>query len=487
MKNSLEKPIYFLGIGGIGMASVAGLAKAAGFEVKGSDQNVYPPSSHMLEEFKIPVLSPYNAENIVNNSKCLFVIGNSISRNHPELNVILQKDLPYTSYPSFLSDFFLKDKTNIIVSGTHGKTTTSALLAYALQTLEEDPSYMIGGVPHDLDRAFRLGKGPLFVLEGDEYDTAFFDKGSKFLHYRPSYIIVNNLEFDHADIFKDLGAIKSTFHKLLDLIPNPENVIVNMQDPGVRSLIEERAWTQKVSIGVSDNPLQKSNVTITSPPKYNDPTQLWRTEFITKRWGPLSLNSPLPGVYNSANISQVLATLDLLTHQNKIHPPQKDDLEMIFRQFRGVTKRFDHLYSAKNIDVYLDFAHHPTAVKNVLSVLKTMHPNRRLIAAFEPKNASSRRNTFQEQYGQVLKLADSILIAPPPQDFRIPEDQRLDIQSLKASIGEKAESFVSFTLLFHWLTHKLVDGDVVVFLSCGDFASLPRLLVDHLQTKNKLE
>lgn len=485
MEKSLEKPIYFLGIGGIGMASVAGLAKAAGFEVKGSDQNVYPPSSTMLQDFKIPVFSPYKAENIDSNSECLFVIGNSISRNHPELSEILQKELPYTSYPKFLSDYFLKNKTNFVVSGTHGKTTTTALLAFALQTLDEDPSYMIGGVPHDLERAFRFGKGPLFVLEGDEYDTAFFDKGSKFLHYRPSYVIVNNLEFDHADIFKDLEAIKSTFHKLLDLVPNPENVIVNMQDPGAKALIEERGWTQKISVGVSDRPLPNCRNIISSNPRYESSTQLWRTEFNTKRWGLLNLGTPLPGTYNSANISQVLASLDLLSEQNKIRSPSKNALEKIFSQFRGVTKRFDHLYSGNHIDVYLDFAHHPTAVKNVLTVLKTMHPNRRLIAAFEPKNASSRRNTFQEEYGQVLKIADAVLIAPPPQDLRIPEDQRLNIRNLKTSIGEQAENFTSFALLFDWLTHKLVHGDVVVFLSCGDFASLPRLLVDHLQTKNK--
>lgn len=467
--------LFFVGIGGVGMSSVAGLARTAGFDVRGSDQNLYPPTSLILEKLKIPVYIPYSAETIEKNADCLFVIGNSLSQKHVEVAKILEMGAQYTSFPKLLNEYFLTKTHNIVVCGTHGKTTTSSLLAFTLEKLGANPSYMIGGLSPDLPNSFEWGTGSFFVLEGDEYDTAFFDKGSKFLHYRPHCISFNNLEFDHADIFKDFSSLKHTFHLLLDQIQNPESVVANISDKGVCELLKERGWLDKVS----------PSPRISRAPTYNSEDKLWHGDFDTSLWGELAVSTPLPGAYNFSNIAQVLGTLTRLVKSGKLEKPNPSSLQKIFRDFRGVARRWDHLASIDGIDLYVDFAHHPTAVQNVLSNLRMVHPKGRIIAAFEPKNASSRRNVFQKQYAEVLKQADRVLIAPAPPDQRIPEQERLDPKALSLSIGDHAQNFSSFDALHEWLRKNLESGDLVVFLSSGDFAGLPRLLVEQLRKKSR--
>lgn len=466
----MDRSLYFVGIGGVGMTSVAGLAKAAGFDVKGSDQNLYPPTSLILEELKIPVFVPYSEDNIRKNKDCLFVIGNSLSRQHPEVAKILELGAEYTSFPKLLSDYFLSRTNNIVVCGTHGKTTTSSLLAYVLQNLGSKPSYMIGGAPHDLPHAFQWDLGKFFVLEGDEYDTAFFDKGSKFLHYRPTFIVLNNLEFDHADIFKDFSMVKKTFHLLLDQISDPENLIANTMDAGVRELVSERGWSEKTFATA-----EARNI------RYDSASQLWHGEFQTPFWGILPIVTRLPGAYNFSNIGQVLATLSRLVKSDKMPLPEAAKVQELISNFHGVARRWDHLASVHEIEIYVDFAHHPTAVNNVLKNLRTVYPTRKIVAAFEPKNASSRRNVFQKQYGEVLKQADRVLIAPAPVDKRLSEEERLNTKALSMSIGKHASPFDSYDELQACLKHELHPSDVLIFLSCGDFAGLPRALVEHFR------
>ena len=224
------KNIYFLGIGGTGMAAVAGLAQQAGYNVKGSDNPLYPPMSTLLEDLHIDVKTPYKKENFDNNDADLVIVANALSRGHEELEHMLAQDYKYTSFPAFLGDYFLESRQSLVVTGTHGKTTTSSIIANALIKLGEDPGFFIGGIPKGFTKGFELGKGPCFVLEGDEYDTAFFDKNSKFLHYRPNYVIFNNLEFDHADIFSSIEDIEKQFTMLFEKVDNKKNIISNIDD-----------------------------------------------------------------------------------------------------------------------------------------------------------------------------------------------------------------------------------------------------------------
>jgi UDP-N-acetylmuramate: L-alanyl-gamma-D-glutamyl-meso-diaminopimelate ligase len=242
--------IYFMGIGGTGMAAVAGLCQEAGFRVIGSDNAMYPPMSTMLEELKIPVKTPYSAENFTSEKPDLVVVANALSRGHVELEALLRSGVPYTSFPKLTGDEFLSKRVGVVVTGTHGKTTTSSLTAHVLNELGEDPGFVIGGIPHNFPRSFRLGRGKTFVIEGDEYDTAFFDKGPKFLHYHPHHLIINNIEYDHADIYASVEAIEAQFDAVAQLVPGDGSIMANWDDPRVKNIfnrIKPKARLIKVS------------------------------------------------------------------------------------------------------------------------------------------------------------------------------------------------------------------------------------------------
>ena len=246
-----------MGIAGTGMASAAGLLKTAGFNICGSDHQVYPPMSDMLKSLKINYSTPYSQENLIREKPDLVVVANCLSRGHEELEFMMSQNIPYTSFPKLIGERFLSKSHSIVVSGTHGKTTTSSLMAYFLKELDEDPSFLIGGIPRNFTHSFRLGRSPLFVIEGDEYDTAFFDKNSKFLHYAPKTLILNNLEFDHADIFASIEDIENEFTKLINLVPYKKGIIANIDDPGVFKLLKKLDILDKVT-SVSTKGLKKS-------------------------------------------------------------------------------------------------------------------------------------------------------------------------------------------------------------------------------------
>jgi UDP-N-acetylmuramate: L-alanyl-gamma-D-glutamyl-meso-diaminopimelate ligase len=488
MELSADKPIYFLGIGGTGMAATAGLAQAAGYKVIGSDANLYPPMSTMLAELEVPVKTPYSTDNLTEVEPQLVVVANALSRGHPELEAVLSRQLPYTSFPQFLGETFLKHRTSIVVSGTHGKTTTSSLLAYMLAELKEDPSFLIGGIPRNFPRSFQLGKGPTFIIEGDEYDTAFFDKNSKFLHYHPQFLILNNLEFDHADIFKDIDAIERQFDRLLQLVPDPSKVIANCDDPGLMRLLRRLNLSDKVCRVSGFGHSSDADYRLTELRYHGDnPEQaIWQIDLDTKDWGPFSLETSLAGPHNAANIMQVIACIAQLAKHQIIRRPDTATLQRIIHGFAGVARRLDHLAAVAGIDVFEDFAHHPTAVSRVLQGMRTAYPKRRLIAAFEPKNATSRRNIFTDDFAQALSYADRIYIGPCPYDKRLEESQRMNTDVLANQIGHSAQAFPTNEDLLEAIVADSQQGDVIVFMSPGSFSGVQYKMRSRLAERHGL-
>ncbi len=483
MTNQLQPgdAVYFLGIGGTGMASVAGLAQEAGFKVSGSDANIYPPMSTMLEELGIKVHTPYAAENLGKANPKLVVVANALSRGHVELEALLSSSTRYTSFPAFLGDNFLHKRASVVVAGTHGKTTTTSIMACVAKDLGWDPGYLIGGIPRDLPRSFALGTGKIFAIEGDEYDTAFFDKDSKFLHYRPKYVILNNIEFDHADIFKDLAAIEAQFTKLLDLVSDPTKIIANIDDTGVASLLDRLQLTQKVTtvatLGKNTNAKVKLLKLEAPAPGKGD---LWKIAVQTADGQKREVMTHLAGPHNAANICQVLACLDLIQAAGDAPKVEFAKIAQAIQKFSGVKRRLDRLASVRDIDVFEDFAHHPTAVKAVLESMRTLYPGRRLIVAFEPKNATSRRNVFVKEFAKSLSVADQVFIGACPVDQRIPADQRMNTAEMAQLIGERAQAFGDNEALLESLVALAKPNDAIIFMSSSSFSGIQYRLGERL-------
>lgn len=480
-----RKKVYFMGIAGTGMASVAGLAKQDGWDVTGSDDNIYPPMSTMLEDVGIQVRTPYDERHLTQIEPDLVVVANVLSMNHKEVTELLRLGIPFTSFPEFLGQHFLDKRHSIVVAGTHGKTTTTSLLTHILKELGEDPGYMIGGIPKAFKRSFDLGKGMPFVVEGDEYDTAYFDKESKFLHYHPKHLILNNIEFDHADIFKDLDAIYKMFEKLVAKVKDPSHIIANIDDAGVIELLKRSGLENKVTPVAAWGKSQKAPFRVlgTKVLHATAEQQTWEVEMRTRRWGDLKLKTALSGDYNAANLCQIMACLDSMMTHGVISEAKVSEIQGAVLSFQNVKRRLDCLGEVQDIIVMEDFAHHPTAVKLLIDSLKKNFPSRRLLVAFEPRNATSRRNTFEKQYGEVLALADVSLIGACPEDKRIPEHERMNTHNIVSAIGASAQAFSSNEGLHDWLLNHLVPQDVVVFMSSGSFNGIQHRLVQSLFAK----
>ncbi len=465
-----KKNFYFIGIAGTGMAATAGLLKEAGHNVEGSDEGIYPPMSTMLEEYQIPVQTPYQAENLTGRKPDYAVVSNALSREHAEVKKAQSLGIELVSYPQVLGEFFLKDSTSLVITGTHGKTTTTSLVVHLLDSLGQKPSYLIGGVPKGKSKSFAYSGEKLFVIEGDEYDTAFFDKESKFLHYCPDYIIFNNLEFDHADIFANLDAIKVMFRKLFRKMTNPAGIIANCSDPQVVALLKEEQLYDKVTrVFLSGEPkgaglLHKSYFK----------EEKWWHEIEISGHGKQLFSTALAGSFNGANITMALTLLMCLYRDGHIKTLPLLAVQNAVANFAGVRKRMDFLGTLGGVSVFEDFAHHPTAVRTVLENFRTANAGKRIIAAFEPKNATSRRNVFSDSYAKSLDVADLVLLAPCVQDSRIPIEQRMDTEKLSQSIGLKAIAFKDHQELLGWLKGNCQAGDAILFMSSGDFAGIPR-------------
>lgn len=466
-----SKTAYLIGIGGIAMGTLAAMLKAKGFQVLGSDQNLYPPMSTSLEQLQIPVRLGYRAENLHGLQPDFVVIGNAIRRDNPEASYVLQHNLPYLSMPQAIQRFFLNTQESIVVTGTHGKSTTASLLAWVLDHARQDPSAFIGAFLKNWQSSCRIGNGRYMVIEGDEYDTAFFDKGPKFLHYQPSIGIITSIEYDHADIFADFAAVLSAFQKFAALFDGNKQLIVNADDP--HCLTTARASRAAVITYGESAQADWRLLEVRHHPgqiqfRYRDPTG--------KRHAMLT---PLAGRHNLCNTLAVMVAASLAG-------VSAEQLQEALLNFAGVRRRQDILGEGKGILVMEDFAHHPTAVRETVAALRLHFPERRLIAAFEPRTNSSRRRVFQEAYASAFGGAHCVCIKQPPDLEKVPETERLDARRLVADIGarnQEARYFETSDELLEFLTDYCRAGDLVLCMSNGSFDGLPARFLAAIQAE----
>ncbi len=474
--------VYFVGIAGVGMSSAAGLIRQAGFKVLGSDNNVFPPTSHMLEDLAIPVLSPYSKENILKSQADIYVIGNSHSIHSEEVRCILDHQLPYTSFPALIGELFLRKRTGVVVTGTHGKTTTTSLITHMCQQLGLKPGFLIGGLPQSAKESFNIGEGELFIIEGDEYDTAFFDKESKFLHYFPYHLLINNIEFDHADIFPDVDAIKAMFSSLVDLVPQPKMIVANIDNEHVKELITKKGLLEKITtVSPIKNALAADFMLVES--SYLKQEELWHIIVKTREWGTWELKTPLLGEHNVSNILHALACVLNIVGKDAFSESIKSKIISSVRSFLGVKRRLEKIGGKDSIEIYEDFAHHPTSIRCAIESLRSIRENSRIVVAFEPRSASSRRNVFQDGFAETLREADVVLLAPAFPDPKLTESQRLDTSVLAKKIGDHAHNFKNHEDILFWMQENLRKNDTVLFMSCGSFSGIQHKLASIINDK----
>ncbi len=461
------KHIHLMGICGTGVGALAGMLKSAGFTVTGSDQQVYPPMSDFLAGLGIAVQSGYSPNNLEPRPD-LVVVGNVIRRENPEALALVELDIPYVSFPQALSHFFIRDKISLVVAGTHGKTTTSSLLASLLREIGEEPSFMIGGLVQAFGRNFNVAEGKYFVAEGDEYDTAFFDKGPKFLHYRPQIAILTSIEFDHADIYADLSAIKVSFAKLVASMPADGFIVACWDDPVVREVCQGAGCTV-VGYGCSEGCDWRVTDLCVRPES---------TSFqVSKNGTPFAgYENVLPGRHNALNALAVIAVLDILGFAQQ-------DVVTGLRKFQGVRRRQEVRGVVRGVTVIDDFAHHPTAVRETLAALAAAYAGHRLVAVFEPRTNSSRRKVFQEAYASAFDAVAEVLVREPAPLANVPDAERFSSRQLVEDLtsrGLGAGYFATTEEVLVYLDGSLREGDVVVIMSNGGFDNIHQRLLELL-------
>jgi UDP-N-acetylmuramate: L-alanyl-gamma-D-glutamyl-meso-diaminopimelate ligase len=463
----VSQHIHLIGICGTGMAALAGMLKQRGHHITGSDLNVYPPMSTFLEQQQIPVYQSFDTSHLQPHPD-LVIVGNAMSRGNPEVEYMLNAGLRYYSLPEALKEFFIRGKYSCVVAGTHGKTTTSSLLAWTLESAGLNPSFFIGGIPENFGRGFMLGSGRHFVLEGDEYDSAFFDKGSKFFHYLPNLVILNNIEYDHADIFKNFEEVKTAFRRLINIIPGNGYLIACSDDPIVREMLP-RTFSQAITFGFGAEAEWRPVITRVQPDG---------NEFIIERgsekFGPLFL--PLAGEHNVKNATAVFAAAACLGVA-----PEK--IRAALQTFRGIRRRLQVTYDQNGVLVFDDFAHHPTEVRETLAGVKQRYPQRRLWAVFEPRTASTKRKVFEADYIRAFAAADRVVFAPMHRPDKVPEAERLSLENVVAGIrhhGKAADIVPAGDEMTNYIIQYLERGDIILFMSNGDFSGVPTLLVEKL-------
>lgn len=467
------KRVYLIGICGTAMASLAGMLQQRGYEVAGSDEHVYPPMSTYLERLGIPVLEGYTKQHLETFRPDVVVIGNAAARTNVEAAATVELDLPYTSMPEAIYELFIKGKHSIVIAGTHGKTTTTSLMAWLLESAGRDTSMVVGGIPLNFNHNFKLGEGPEFVIEGDEYNTAFFDKGAKFLHYHANTLLVNNIEFDHADIYADLEAILVAFrHAVRDVAP--EDVIVaNGDDANVMSLRPE-AKARWVTFG-SGTTNDAYATDIEEHPEGTDFTAWWEG----REW--FRFRTTLSGKHNVLNAlaDAVIARLRGLS---------AEEIQKGLETFQGIKRRMEIRGIERGITVIDDFAHHPTAIATTLAGAHRRFPGRRLWALFEPRSISSSRKEFEPGYIDAFHEADRVIIGPVFHRERYETRYGLDkMMSVETIVGRleadsiPAEQIDDFDAIASRIREEGREGDVVVVMSSGAFGGVHEKILARLR------
>ncbi len=462
-----SKHIHLIGICGTAMASLAGLLQLKGHRVTGSDQAAYPPMSDLLRSLRIPVAEPFSEENLKPHPD-LVIVGNAISRGNTELEYVLDHRLPFTSLAALIHYEFLRGRESLVVAGTHGKTTTTSMLAWIYEVAGLAPSFLIGGVAENFGTSFQLHESKPFILEGDEYDTAFFDKGPKFMHYFPDALVLTHVEFDHADIYRDLEQVKTAFQRLVNLVPRRGRIVAYDGDPNVSECVS-RAFCKVERYGFApDSAWRTENLNFAEGQTH------WNVLHDGKPWADLTLS--MAGEHNALNATAAAA----LAAGNGV---PVSVIQRALATFKSVKRRLEVRAVVDGITIIDDFAHHPTAIRETLRALRAAHPDARLWAVLEPRSNTLRRNVFERELVESLSLADRIVLAGVFKLESIPEGERLHPEAVVAGLrqtGKDAALFANADTIVAAITPELRAGDVVAILSNGGFdgiyEKLPRAL-----------
>jgi UDP-N-acetylmuramate: L-alanyl-gamma-D-glutamyl-meso-diaminopimelate ligase len=461
---SAPQKFHFLAICGTAMGSVAAALKERGFTVTGSDENIYPPMSAFLQERGITLKEGYRPENIPTDSDVV-VVGNAIKRGNPEVEAVLNRKLFYLSLPEVLKNYFLRGRHNLVVTGTHGKTTTTALLAWIMEKAGRKPGYLVGGISKNFGQGARLNDSKYFVIEGDEYDSAFFDKRSKFIHYLPELVIINNIEFDHADIFNNLDEIKLSFRRLLNIVPQNGMVLLNGDDHNCVEVARD-CLAQMVEVGFSKNCAQRiRDVAFSSK----------GSRF---KLGDETFEVPLIGEFNVRNAAMAVSAA-------RFYDVPKAKIDSALKAFSGIARRQEVRGEARGVKVIDDFAHHPTAIAQTLTALGHRYSGHRIWAVFEPRSNTTRRAVFQKQLPEALKLAEGVFIAQVARLEQIPENERLNPEAVVEAItraGRPAFYEKNADAIVERIVPMLQPKDVVAVFSNGGFDNIHEKLLKRLQS-----
>ncbi|MBX3162190.1 MAG: UDP-N-acetylmuramate--L-alanine ligase [Deltaproteobacteria bacterium] len=469
--------VHLIGIGGTGMGAVAGLLASAGYEVRGSDAAVYPPMSEQLAALGVPVMMPYAAENLAWGPD-LVVVGNVHGKDHVEVVAAEERKIPLTSFPAVLGERLLDGKHAIVVCGTHGKTTTTSLVAHILAEAGRDPSLFVGGVPVGLGHGYRLGKGEDFVIEGDEYDTAFFDKGPKFAHYRARTAILTSVELDHVDIFPSFEAVRDTFKKLVVGMPADGLLVVWAESPDAVAVARHAACPVELYAVLDNGAAEPLPGTTWWAEKLEVVKNSGRVAFDVYYRGERMerFETLLVGRHNVGNVLAAIA----VAHARGV--PMRD-IQRGVASFAGVRRRQELRGIAGGVTVLDDYAHHPTAVRETLKGLRKRFPKRRLIAVYEPRSATSRRKTFQLEFAEAFAHADEVVVGRMFDPSKIPAADRFDPERLALDLhrsGTKASYAPDVDTIVKQLAESAAPGDVVCVLSSGSFDGLHDKLLDAI-------
>lgn len=465
--------VHLIGICGSAMASMAGLLQLRGWRVTGSDKAAYPPMSDLLRQLKIPIAQPFSEKNLEPRPD-IVIVGNAISRGNAELEFVLDQRIPFRSLAQVVHEEFLVSRESLVIAGTHGKTTTTSMLAWIYETAGRRnpalaPSFLIGGIAENFGSSFALRPTRPFILEGDEYDTAFFDKGPKFLHYFPDALILTHVEFDHADIYADLDSVKTAFKRLVNLVPRRGRIVAfdgssNVTEcvslafcPVERYGFEKDSHWRVVDLSMADN------------------SSHWRVERDGHSW--LQLEMPMIGEHNALNATAAAA---LAAGQNV----PTEDIQMALKTFRSVKRRLETIAEIDGVTIIDDFAHHPTAIRETLRALRLRYPGSRVWAVVEPRSNTLRRNVFQQELTDSLALADQTILAAVYQATNVPADRVLHPEAVVQALQERgceARQLPDVAGIIDHLTENLKAGDVVAILSNGGFDGIYQRLPEALR------